>query len=162
VSTDIERIRHLMRHIHNVQENCVLLAEKMIANGEFKLARQLIANGLIHDQSKMSGIEFDNLTGDNSDKLLLVAAIKQHNSTNDHHPEFWDKGIHGMPKVYVAEMICDWKARSSEMGTDLREWLNGEAMKRFVFTKDDSIYKTMMEFVDMLLIPAFKPVSEIR
>jgi len=129
--------------------------------GEFMFAKKLVANCMLHDNSKFFAIEWDNLVAENPDEKLLKEAIMQHNRTNNHHPEAWDKGIHGMPREALAEMLLDWKARSSEMGTDLREWVNETAAKRFGYTKDDQVYKTMMEFVNMLLLPPFKPVSEM-
>lgn len=47
------------------------------------------------------------------------------------------------------------------MGTNLREWVDNDAAKRFGYTKNDQVYKTIMEFVNMLLLPPFKPVSEM-
>ena len=67
-----------------------------------------------------------------------------------HHPESWD-GIKNMPQVYIAEMVCDWKARSSELGTNLREWINEKATKRWGFTARDKVYRDIDRFVNLLL-----------
>jgi hypothetical protein len=64
-----------------------------------------------------------------------------------------------MPRLYLAEMVADWKARSSEKGTALREWVDGEAMKRFGFKKGDAAYAAISEFAYMLCDPPFQPVS---
>ena len=55
--------------------------------------------------------------------------IRHHAETNPHHPEYWH-GIENMPKVYIAEMVCDWYARSNEFGSDLREWVKDKATKK--------------------------------
>lgn len=139
--TPIEKLDALLRHIHNVQENCEMLGRKLIhmhqslskkeqaKSNDLHIGLMLIANSLSHDQSKFFGIEWDHLgKGD----PLLRKAIVQHNHSNPHHPEYWGS-IHSMPDVYIAEMVCDWKARSSEFGTDLKEWIEKEATKRWGF-----------------------------
>ena len=158
---DMDRINKLIRHIQGVQETCTILAERLMANGEFKFAKALVANGLCHDNSKFFGAEWDHLSIDNADIPALKLAIMQHNQTNEHHPEFWDNGIHGMPRIYLAELLCDWKSRSAERGTSLHEWIETEAMKRFNFTKDDAAYKTITEFAKLLLEPPLKSVTEL-
>ena len=47
-------------------------------------------------------------------------------------------------------MICDWKSRSEEFGTDLRKWIDESATKRYKFTNEDLVYKKIMYFVDMI------------
>lgn len=54
-----QRLRSVLRHIQGVQANCNELAFRLSENGEDDFARQLIANGLIHDNSKLSGIEWE-------------------------------------------------------------------------------------------------------
>jgi hypothetical protein len=107
------------------------------------------------------GIEWDQLSIDNAEKQALKLAILQHGSVNDHHPEYWDKGIHGMPRICLAELVADWKARSAERGTSLREWIENEAMKRFGFTKADAVYATIVDFIGLLLEPPLKAVTEL-
>src|SRR5450755_1045681 len=83
--------------------------------------------GLVHDASKFHGIEWEYLhkTGEvPADRLQL--AVEHHRRTNEHHPEYWG-GIDNMPEIFVAEMVCDWYARSQEFGTDLRVWIRGQA-----------------------------------
>ena len=105
------KIRSITRHIRNVEDNCFLLGEKLILNGEVDLGKQLIANGYVHDSSKFSGIEFEFLSLNNpqeeNTKLKMKLAIHQHQTTNPHHPEFWSGGIKDMPDVYLAEFVCD-------------------------------------------------------
>lgn len=161
MDTTLKKIDALFRHIEGVQSNCRILGERLIELGRTDLGVQLIRNALIHDQSKFSGIEWDNLSNEvetAESKLLLQEAISHHNRTNPHHPEFWG-GIKNMPPVYIAEMVCDWKARSSEFGTSLQEWIDESATVRFAFTKRDKIYKDIKAFLSLLLEKPFKPVT---
>lgn len=156
----VDRLNRLTRHFDAVIENAKIMAERLIERGECQFANALIANAYLHDNSKLKGVEWDHLSVDETNEHDLKLAVMQHNRTNDHHPEFWDGGIKGMPRLAVAEMVCDWKARSGERGTSLKEWVNGEAMKRFNFTAQDPVYKTIMEFVDLLLQPPLNHVGE--
>ena len=152
-----KRRDNLLRHIDNVRNNCILLAEKLIDNGEVALGHQLMAKGYCHDQSKFHGIEWTYLNEEAREKCpdLFKAALLQHVSGNRHHPEAWAGGIKQMDRLHTAEMVCDWAARSSEFGKDLREWIKKEATKRFDFTLQSGIYKEIKGLVDMLLDKSF-------
>src|ERR1035441_1385151 len=95
ISLELGKVRAILRHIRNVHENCLLLGEKLIEKGESLLGRKLIVQGFKHDLSKFLGIEWEQMApGQNQEqmptaKLKLRLAIAHHNSTNDHHPEFW-------------------------------------------------------------------------
>lgn len=158
------KIQGITRHIRNVEDNCLLLGEKLIDRGEVEFGRQLIANGFIHDASKFHGIEWDHMapgqpTEEEGAKLKLKLAVMHHNRTQSHHPEFWGK-IQDMPRIALAEMVADWKARSEEFGTSLRDWIDEQATKRFLFTKDERVYKEIMEFVDLLCPTPFENVNQ--
>lgn len=161
----MDKIRAITRHIRNVEDNCLLLGEKIIEKGDIELGKQLIAHGFIHDVSKFYGIEWESiipgLSSENTDNkaLKLKLAIHQHNTTNLHHPEAWN-GIKNMPRVYIAEMACDWKARSEEFGSSLKDWIDQKATKRWGFEKDDKIYKEIMEFVNMLCDKPFEQIAQ--
>lgn len=153
------RLDNLRRHIHNVQESGYLLAERLrkrAGDGDLELAHELVINIHVHDHSKFKGIEWEYLHDEikESDPEKFKLAWEQHVKTNEHHPEFWF-GISNMPRVFVAEMVCDWKARSSEFATDLREWVKTKATKKFGFTVQGKVYKEIKEFLDLLLDPAF-------
>lgn len=156
------KIRAITRHIRNVEDNCFLLGEKLILQGEVDLGKQLIANGFIHDASKFHGIEFEYMApgvpmAEESAKLKLKIAIHHHNSTNSHHPEFWGD-IKAMPIVFLAECVCDWKSRSQEFGTDLREWIITYATKKFNFSNSDKVYSDIMKFVDLVCEKPFEKI----
>lgn len=160
MSDTLKKVDALYRHIEEVQRNCRLLGERLIEKGRDELAVQLIRNALIHDQSKFTGIEWDYLlsTAETAEeKTKLSLAVHHHNRTNLHHPEAW-LGIKNMPDVFVAEMVCDWKARSSEFGQSVQEWIDNGAAKRFSYTKRDTVYKTIMSFTNLLLDEPFKKI----
>ena len=80
-------------------------------------------------------------------------------SNNDHHPQFFTEGIKAMNSEQLAEMVIDWHARSSEKGTNLREWIKENATKEFNFTLQSNVYKKIKKFVDILLDPPFKKLK---
>lgn len=158
---EFEKLEALIRHVRNVHDNCILLGKKLMENGEFDLGKMLIVNGFEHDLSKFDGIEWDYLWDDNSDNETLALAVKTHNKSrrNRHHPECWG-GIKKMPRVYLAELVCDWKARASEKGTSLHDWINGDAMERFGYTKTDEVYDQIMYFANILCDKPFKKLEK--
>ncbi len=154
-----EHIEDLIRHVTLVRNACVLLGRRMIARGEVEDGRLLIARGHVHDASKWLGIEWDYLhVGPDVDVGKLKLAMHQHQSTNDHHPEFHG-GIHKMPPLALAEMVCDWYARSQERATDLRQWITEKAMPKFGFKHGDATHTSVMGFVAILLVDPFVKVE---
>lgn len=145
---EVKRLRQIMRHIEDVREDCEVLGTNLIDRGEFEIGRTLIQHGLIHDASKLEGIEWEHL-GVANDPLHGEAWL-HHVHGNAHHPEFWDS-IHAMERVYVCELVCDWHSRSSELGTNLREWITSVAMPRYHFSITDQVGKDIEEFVELLL-----------
>ena len=96
-----QKLTIVISHIDKVRKNCIKLGFILIKMGETQLGRTLIANGMIHDNSKFTGIEFEHLfKGDD----LLSESVKHHQLVNPHHPEYWG-GIHNMPEVYLIEMV---------------------------------------------------------
>lgn len=155
----VKRLKSVLRHISKVRENCELLAERLMEEGRVDFALQLIQLGLVHDNSKLSGIEWEYLHSDVKEneetQSLFFLAHRQHIHTNKHHPEYWGR-IKNMPEIHLAEWVCDVATRASEFGTDLREWIKNDATKRFDFTLQSQVYKTIKYFVDLLLDPKFK------
>jgi hypothetical protein len=146
-----QHLDNLIRHIDLVRNACVLLGKRLIVQGRDDFGRLLIAKGFIHDASKFHGIEWDHLhAGCDTKKDKLKQAIKQHVQTNEHHPEYWGN-IEQMPEIAIAEMTCDWFARSQEFGTGLRDWIRDEAMKKYKLKANGETYQKIMGFVDLLL-----------
>jgi hypothetical protein len=56
-----------------------------------------------------------------------------------------------MSRVAKGEMICDWHARSSEFGTDLRDWVKTKAVKKYKMNHSGKTYKEIKELLDLLL-----------
>jgi hypothetical protein len=148
------RLTSLLRHISHVQENCRIIAERLMAGGEEALGLALMANAQVHDNSKFRGVEWlylnDGAWPRDADDEAFRLALRQHVTTNAHHPEYWG-GIEEMPRVFLAEMTADWKARSNEMGTDLLEWVKEKATARFGFSTSGRVYKEIKSFTDILL-----------
>ena len=160
----MDKIRGIARHIRSVEDNCLLLGEKLIERGEIDLGHKLIANGYIHDASKFWGVEWDHMapgqpTVEEGAKVKLKLAVQHHAKTNPHHPEYWGD-IRFMPRLYLAEMACDIKARSEEFGTDLRQWVDEVATKKYMFMKDGQVYKELSEFIDLLCPTPFGDLSK--
>ena len=79
-----------------------------------------------HDRSKLEEPEksvFDRVTpqlagstyGSEEYSAFLAdmkPALDHHYAENDHHPEHFADGIHGMDLIQLLEMVCDWKAAS--------------------------------------------------
>jgi hypothetical protein len=150
-----DHLNNLVRHLDLVRDACLLLGKRLMAHGEIEFGRILVSRGYQHDASKFSGIEWDYLhAGPDVDKEKLAMAIDQHVRTNSHHPEYWG-GINQMPRIAVAEMVCDWYARSQEFGTSLREWIKEDATPRFKITQDHEQSQWISRFLDLLLQDSF-------
>lgn len=152
--SDEKHLNLLLRHIHYVQTNCLILGQKLIEQEkEIDFGKQLIANSLLHDNSKFSGVEWSFLRdGISEDKFKI--ALDQHQITNPHHPEYW-YGIENMPRIYIAEMCCDWYARSSEFASDLWDWIKERACKKYEFSYNCKTYKQIKDFLTLLLEKKF-------
>jgi hypothetical protein len=154
-----KKLEGLIRHINNVQDATSRLGEKLIEINEEELGLKLIANGRIHDNSKFYGIEWDYLdleTKENNIELFK-AALKHHNETNPpHHPEYWVGGIKAMPEPYIAEMVCDWYARSIEFGDNVWTWAKDKASDKYGYTINTNVYREIKRYLELLLEPAFK------
>lgn len=146
-----QHLENLVRHIDLVRNAGLLLGRRLINQGQKELGRILIGNVYVHDASKFSGIEWEYLhAGKDTPKDKLDLAIKQHVSTNSHHPEYWG-GFENIPEVFLAELACDWYARAMEFGTGLREWVNSTAVDKYKIKTDSPQYKKLQEFINLLL-----------
>jgi len=153
------RLDALVRHVTNVKQNCELLGERLIDKGEVDFGRHLIANGFIHDNSKFTGIEWQFLHQDVMESNLseFKLAVSQHTKTNRHHPEFWIH-INDMPRIYVAELVCDITARSQEFGDNVKDWLDDKGISKYQITKNTKKYKEINDFLKILLEKPFQTV----
>ena len=146
-----ERITEIIQHIQRVEANCNKLARKL-QDTDFDFALKLIKLGRIHDASKFEPFEYDNL---HKGSHLFKEALKHHHLHNPHHPEHWKGGIHEMPKLYLAEMVCDCKARGEEFGSSTRLWFHEEATKKYKFSMKDECGQHIEHFMNLLMNPPF-------
>lgn len=152
---DLKHLHNILRHINNVRDNCELLGERLVNSGEVQTGIDLIGLGQIHDYSKIHNLsEFKYLRDCYYGKPEFDVALTSHVTTNLHHPEAWH-GIEEMPRVYVAEMVCDWKSRASEFGSDVIDWVKERATKKFGFSTRGKVYKEIKEFFSILLDKSF-------
>jgi hypothetical protein len=151
-----EHLDDLIRHIDLVQAAGILLGKRLITAGRPDFGRLIIAKVYGgHDESKFYGIEWQLLhKGPGFAYSEIQPAVKQHHETNAHHPEYWG-GFENMPEIAVAEMVCDWYARSQELGTGLREWIRDEAIPRYGIDMEGEQYRWVQRFVDLLLQTRF-------
>lgn len=151
-----QHIKDLTNHVEMVRRNCIILGSKLIDEGWLDFGRLLIARGHIHDASKFHGIEWDFLhVGEEVDKVMLLLAIKQHVTTNSHHPEFHG-GFKYMTDLDIAELVCDCFARSQEFGTDIRKWFVQNFVQKYQVETDSLKWLTLQKYLDLLLKSSFK------
>jgi len=151
----LKRLHSIVRHIRNVQERGLLLAERLVENGESDLARRLVQRCFSHDNDKFDKLQFNALNG--SDKSLLKLVVDHHRSINRHHPEFHES-IFVMSDLDLSELCIDWSSRASEAGTNLRDWIKDSAMERFDFKIQSRCYQKIKKYVDLLLDEPMKKV----
>lgn len=150
-----DHIENLVRHIDLVKANCLFLGRRLMSQGRVEFGKILVSRGYLHDNSKFFGIEWDYLhAGKDIPQEVLQLAIKQHQSRNEHHPEFWG-GIENMPEIAIAEMVCDWYARSSEFASCLRDWIENVAVKRYGIDKESRQYEYIVNFTNLLVEDMF-------
>jgi hypothetical protein len=149
--TDIEKYEAVIKHIRMVENNCCTLA-KAIFSTDKEFALQLIQAGRKHDLSKFDLFEFDNL---HSGMPAFDEALFIHRVGNKHHPESFKKGIHGMSDLNIAEMVCDITARAQEFGTDVRQWVEESATKKYDFSMDDKVGQLITKYLNLLLKKSF-------
>jgi hypothetical protein len=158
-------LKNLIRHLDLVRENCLLLGDKFIDSGRVDLGESLIARGYAHDASKFKGIEWLFLhRGPDTPQDKLDLAMREHWSKNDHHPEFWG-AIEHMPEVAVAEMLCDWQARSTEhwqarsteRGTAVRTWIKETGIDKFKIDLKGKQWGWIEDHLNKLLEDTFVP-----
>jgi len=159
---DFKFLESLIRHITLVRESALLLAKRIwerAGEGDQEFSKKLLQNVGEHDRTKFFGIEWDHLRQGNGDQDKLKVSYNQHVISNPHHPEHWG-GLNSMPLVFLAEMVCDWKARSDERGSDLRDWIKNVALDKYEIPIQGKAYKSIKEFVDLLLEPLFSKIGE--
>ncbi|SEN33703.1 DUF5662 family protein [Paenibacillus sp. OK076] len=93
----------------------------------------LYLQGIIHDMSKFSPNEFFPYARkfysnqkDEDTEVMWKNAWLHHQNHNKHHWEYWivnknTREALPMPKKYLIEMVCDWRAFSRKWGRKVKE-----------------------------------------
>jgi len=157
IDLTLEKLEITLRHKENVKDACERLGKKLIKQGEIDFGIRLISAGYLHDDSKFFGIEWAGLL-QKEDKDLLKEAIANHQANNSHHSQFWG-GVENMPRIALAELVCDLYSRAIEMGTNLRDFIEEDYGPKHNLTPRCKISKTIKEFVDLLLEEPFKSLK---
>ena len=102
-----------------------------------------------------SGRDFDECKPPEDIDDLMHEATTHHITKNSHHPEFHAPNFSlnkddrdgipdemvdatSMPRLDVAEMVCDWMSVSEERGNTPKSWADMNVNKRWKFTKEQS------------------------
>lgn len=142
-------VNDLIRHIEIVRESSIIIGNILIEQGRQVLGHDVIRRGHAHDLSKFTGIERLFLHQKKKvNKKNLELAIQQHVTTNDHHPEFFENGMDDMNEAQLIEWCCDVYARSAQFGTDLMEWVDNVAVKRFNIKNEQ--YELIVKYLKCL------------
>lgn len=143
------KLDKLLRHIRLVQDAGILLGKQLIEENRV-LGISLISRVMIHDNSKFQSPEWENLWGDVklSNNPAFNSARQHHWLNNPHHPEYYFE-MGDMNVVDIAEMVCDWYARSCEHGTDFRGWIHIGCKKRWDIPPD--IHELILQFSNLLI-----------
>lgn len=140
--------------------------DKIIALKDPRLDRGVLEQEKSHDASKFKDPEYEpylhidhkynmksqgktyNPPKEIADKMSLASF--HHVTSNQHHPEAWDKEIKqgsnnrdenigtvdatSMPLNYVASMVADWMAMSKELGNSPYDWAKKNIGSKYKFT----------------------------
>jgi hypothetical protein len=159
VEEDLEQLDDVLTHIENVRDNAIRVAKHLMEEDEGLFARQLVVRALQHDLDKFFGNAWTYMRKGAKPSQKLTQAVEGHSALHGHHPQHHDS-IHSMSDLDIAEMACDWAARSKEQGTSIWEWIEGPAMERFGFKKSDPVYSKIAKYTKMIFDPQFKKVKK--
>ena len=153
IMNDTEKLTSIIQHIKRVEANCNIISRKMMDINS-KFAIELAKRGRIHDASKFDQLEFENLW---AGQKCFDIALLHHHCHNSHHPEHYINGVYGMSELDLCEMVCDWKSRSEEFGTDVRIWAfsDDKAPKKYGYLGDQEIYDKLEYYINMILNKPF-------
>jgi hypothetical protein len=155
-------------HVRSVQDYCCKLApsvdfgNQLVANSFRHDLSKAVDSELFSAYVDLAWINKLKKCGEEvSVELSVLNRITEagfkHISSEMHHPEFWiDAGPkekieilkHNkkndaliccyMPNLYLAEMVCDWCAVSSEIGNSPIDWAHENIGKRWAFSKEQA------------------------
>lgn len=157
-----KRIKHfeeLCIHKKFLIDSCYKLSVHYLQLNDEEFALKLMRRAFVHDISKLSEFEFHASDAfgsfkNNSKKRDYMFSesemvfLQEHWKNNKHHPEHWED-ITLMEDIDIAEMVCDWHARSVEFNDNLIEYIKYRQETRFAFP--DDMYKKILHYADILL-----------
>ena len=143
--SDLEHLDDIVTHLTTFHQCAVKMAKGLMAADRKPLALLLLKRAYRHDTDKFNRKTFEVLRRGANEHPEFDEVRLAHATKNPHHPEYHNS-IHDMDELDVAEMVCDWAARSGEFKTGLQDYIDDEATKRYGFTKKDEIYKLIMYF----------------
>lgn len=157
MKTNLEKIEMILSHIKKVEANMQFIAKELIKQNEENLlfCLELLANSRLHDVTKLTGSEFFYLNDDYIGTDEFEKALRLHQKTNKHHPEYYGT-IHLMDEVHLAEMACDLFARGQEFGTNTMEWIETVATEKYHFEMTDKVGKSLKKYIEILTKNKFK------
>lgn len=158
INFTLKKLELIQRHKENVIKNCDIIGRKLIQSGEIKMGLRLIANSYPHDCPKLTSPLQFNFLFQTDDKELLKLAISEHNTTSDHHPNFYG-GIDFMEPVKIAEVVADLAARSAEQGSCLKDYLTEIYYPKYDIKTNSKVDKYIRKFVGLLLDDKFKTIK---
>lgn len=142
----------IIRHKEYVRESCIFLAKKLIKLERYDIALKLVQAGYAHDNSKFNNLEFLYLNKNGNG--LFEAALTNHVHNNSHHVEYWGE-FSNMPEIAIAELAVDWLSRSQEFGSDVKDYIEETAIKKYSINKKSIQYKWLIYYIDLLLEDRF-------
>ena len=155
----INQVKDTITHKKIVLDAGFKIAEYFFENNQTELGIKILQRVAVHDNSKFSKKELENLSEIyKSDECFKNAKytlsekernnIELHWKHNTHHPEHFED-IEDMSKVDIVEMVCDWYARSVQYETDLLEFINTRQTTRFNFP--EHIWEEILYYANILL-----------
>lgn len=173
LESKLTQLDDIMVHVGFVMKAGHKLSRKLMLSGEEDKAIGLLQRILMHDFSKSLVDEFYGMAKFSEDMASMkdpnvkrvadgkMDAIKLHWSRNDHHPEFWTAVMPNtltnsepieisseMSELSIAEMCCDWYARSMQFNSNVLDFYKIMSKDRWKFTKEQD--ELIVKFLSML------------
>jgi len=160
-------IKRMSAHIEKVRSNAKIIQDQI------KFPENLYNFTENHDELKFLNpelIPYIDLTMENLKKEISPNYVRNINASpsilhhvinSSHHPEFYhptkdslkELGVEkinalSMPDFFIAEMICDWKAMSQELNTNIYVWIKTNVGKRWLFSEKQQ--ELIMQYAKLL------------
>ena len=142
----MSQLADLLTHKKFILDSCNKMAKFLFQEGKEELAIGIVHRAITHDNSKFENGELNHIlqlsecnNSMTNPKYIMTEAdkkcIEQHWKNNRHHPEHFEH-ITDMSELDIIEMVCDWYARSAQLGTDFMEFVYTRQENRFHFPEE--------------------------